>query len=75
VTYNNSFDWRGQAEPDDKWAYVMGCVAYLDQFNDSHWTRFIVVIGDGNHPLDDSSPRRLYTLFNDTDETVREQMK
>jgi hypothetical protein len=74
-TYGNSFNWQGQAEPDDKWAYVVGCVAYLDQFNDSHWTRFVVLIGDGNHPLNDSSPRQIYSLFNDTDETVREPMK
>lgn len=74
-TYGNLFNWQGQAEPDDKWAYVIGCVAYLDQFNDSHWTRFAVLIGDGNHPLSDSSPRQIYSLFNDTDETVREPMK
>jgi hypothetical protein len=68
------FNWQGQAEPDDKWAYVIGCVAYLDQFNHSHWTRLMVLIGDGNHSLTDASPRQLYSLFNDTDETVREQM-
>jgi len=28
-----------------------------------------VLIGDGRNPVDNNSPRQLYTLFNDTDET------
>jgi hypothetical protein len=47
----------------------MGCVAYLDQFKTWHWTRYCIVIGDGKKPITDASPKRLYTLFNDTDET------
>jgi len=68
-TYSDSFTWSGDAQPNLKWVYVMGCVAYVDQFDASHWTRFVVLIGDGRNPVDNNSPRQLYTLFNDTDET------
>jgi hypothetical protein len=68
-TYVKPFFWSGDATPNLKWLYVMGCVAYLDQFKKPHWTRFVVIIGDGKTPVSIASPRRLYTLYNDTDET------
>jgi hypothetical protein len=71
-TYSDSAGWNGDAVPDLKWLYVMGCVAYLDQFKSWHWTRYCLVIGDGKNPISDTSPRNLYTLYNDTDETGQE---
>ena len=47
----------------------MGCVACVDQFKISHWTRFAVLIGDGKNPISNTSPQKLYTLYNDSDET------
>jgi hypothetical protein len=67
--YNNSQTWSADAMPSLRWMLVMGCVAYLDQFKAPHWTRFAVLIGDGINPISSSSPRKLYTLFNDTDES------
>jgi hypothetical protein len=55
--------------------YLMGCVAYVDQFKNSHWTRFAVLIGDGKNPISNTSPQKLYTLYNDTDETVERDEK
>jgi hypothetical protein len=55
--------------PDLKWLYITGCVSYLDQFKTWHWTRFSVLVGDGTNQISDASPKKLYTLFNDTDET------
>jgi hypothetical protein len=70
AVYNaHSETWGGDAMPSLQWMYVMGCVAYLDQFKTWHWTRYCIVIGDGKKPITDASPKRLYTLFNDTDET------
>jgi|SRR5579863_310104 len=68
-TYTDVQSWSGGAMPSLRWMYVMGCVAYIDQFNASHWTRFVVVIGDGRNPIGSTSPQKLYTLYNDTDET------
>ena len=61
--------WKGPAMPDLKWMFIMGCVAYLDQFKAPHWTRFVVQIGNGIDPVSMASPRMLYSLLNDTDET------
>jgi hypothetical protein len=57
-----------------KWLMISGCVAYLDQFKGWHWTRFFVLIGDGKNPLSNASPQKLYTLFNDTDETAENRL-
>ena len=56
-------------KPGLKWAYVMACVAYLDQFRRWHWTRACTLIGDGKVPISNASPKRLCTIYNDTDET------
>lgn len=61
--------WTGAALPNLKWIFIMGCVAYVDQFKAPHWTRFVVQIGNGRDPVSLASPMQLYSLFNDTDET------
>lgn len=61
--------WSGAAQPNLKGMFIMGCVAYLDQFRTPHWTRFVVQIGNGKDPVSIASPQQLYSLFNDTDET------
>jgi hypothetical protein len=56
---------------DLRWVVVMGCVSYIDQFMKAHWTRFAVIVGDGKSPISLSSPQKLYTLFNDTNDTLQ----
>jgi hypothetical protein len=68
-TYSRREPWGGDAQPSLKWLYVMGCAAYMDQFKAWHWTRACVLVGDGNSPVSNSSPRMMCTLYNDTDET------
>jgi hypothetical protein len=68
-TYTDFQTWSGDAMPSLRWINVMGCVAYLDQFKSWHWTRFSILIGDGINQISNNSPRKMYTLFNDTDET------
>ena len=68
-TYSATETWSGDAMPSLQWMFVMGCVAYLDQFKTWHWTRYSIVIGDGINPISNTSPKRLYSLFNDTEET------
>ena len=68
-TYTDVQSWSGDAMPSLRWMYVMGCVACVDQFKISHWTRFAVLIGDGKNPISNTSPQKLYTLYNDSDET------
>lgn len=68
-TYSRSEPWGGDALPSQKWLYVIGCAAYMDQFKAWHWTRACVVVGDGKDPIRNSSPRHMCTLYNDTDET------
>jgi hypothetical protein len=68
-TYSNLEAWRGDAQPSLKWLYLMGCAAYTDQFKAWHWTRACVLVGDGTNPVSNSSPRKMCSLYNDTDET------
>jgi hypothetical protein len=70
-TFSSQEQWQGPARPSLTWLYVMGCTAYLDQFKAWHWTRACLLVGDGNSPVSNSSPRRMCTLYNDTDETDR----
>lgn len=70
-TYDDVIDWQGDAMPALKWIMISGCVSYIDQFNRWHWTRFFVSVGDGKNPISNASPQKLYTLYNDTDETVK----
>jgi hypothetical protein len=68
-TYSREESWGGDAQPSLTWLYIMGCAAYMDQFKAWHWTRACVLVGDGNSPVGNSSPRKMCTLYNDTDET------
>jgi hypothetical protein len=69
-THPESIHWRGDQPQSGQWIYVIGCVAYIDQFRDWHWTRFCVLTGSGVIPLT-GSQQTLCTLYNDTDETDR----
>ncbi len=68
-THSELIHWRGNDPQSGQWIYVIGCVAYVDQFRKWHWTRFCVLTGTGVIPLPGGSKQTLCTLYNDTDET------
>jgi hypothetical protein len=61
--------WQGDAQPKLNAIWLIGCVAYFDQFKVPHWTRFCMGGGYPNPPLDVNAPLDYCNRFNDTDET------
>jgi hypothetical protein len=61
--------WHGSEIPDPPAFWVVGCVAYMDQFKSSHWTKFCM---RGNVVNGGVSELAYCNLYNDTDETGRE---
>lgn len=60
--------WTGQPVPAIKHFWFIGCVAYLDQFNTIHWTRFCFESSySARLPLTKDTPLVPCALFNDTD--------
>jgi hypothetical protein len=58
--------WWGSEIPNPKEFWIVGCVGYMDQFKESHWTRFCM------HALTTEKPQLDYcSRYNDTDETGR----
>ncbi len=64
--------WSGDAQPQLKHFWFVGCVAYLDQFHTPRWTSFCVEPNPiGTYAMDKNIPLRLCSQFNDTDDSAR----
>lgn len=60
--------WTGAPIRAIKHFWFIGCIAYLDQFNTVHWTRFCVEPSVfAPQPLTAKTPLQFCSLFNDTD--------
>jgi hypothetical protein len=61
--------WTGDPVPPIAHLWFVGCIAYLDQFNTLHWTRFCVESSYfSKFPLSKDAPLQYCALFNDTDD-------
>jgi hypothetical protein len=61
--------WRGNASaPNVKHIWVVGCIAYLDQFKALHWTRFCVESSYFAKAINKDTPLQFCALYNDTEE-------
>jgi len=61
--------WTGPAVSSIRHIWFAGCVAYLDQFNAVHWTRFCMESSYlARPPLTKGTPLQFCALFNDTDD-------
>ena len=62
--------WQGDGMPDLKHFWFIGCVAYLDQFDTVHWTRFCMEPDMfSKQPLSRGTALTFCSLYNDTDES------
>jgi hypothetical protein len=62
--------WRGQGVPGATHFRYIGCVAYLDQFKNVHWTRFCMEPELSGQPMNQNVRLAFCSLYNDTDETA-----
>ncbi len=61
--------WQGAAEPDLKHFWFVGCIAYIDQFKNTRWTRFCMEPAPTQQPITRDIPLRYCPLYNDTEDT------
>jgi hypothetical protein len=67
--------WQGDAEPNLKHFWFVGCVAYLDQFKTAHWTRFCMEPDLLSRPMNKEIPLQFCALYNDTDNSEHADAK
>jgi hypothetical protein len=61
--------WTGPPVKAIKHFWFIGCIAYLDQFNTVHWTRFCMEPSYfAPQPITKDTPLQFCSLFNDTDD-------
>lgn len=65
--------WQGEAQPSMSHFWLIGCVAYLDQFRTVHWTRFCMEPEIGQRTMNKDVPLAFCARYNDTDETQEKQ--
>ncbi len=65
--------WQGEGQPGLKHFWFIGCVAYLDQFQVVHWTRFCMEPDFFPHPINKDIPLKFCALYNDTDDPAKKQ--
>src|SRR5260370_20348674 len=69
--------FQGDAMPDLKKFWFIGCVAYFDQFKNLHWTRFCMTSPDfgPSPPMNKDTPIHPCNLYNDTDDSEHSEDK
>jgi hypothetical protein len=71
ISPDKRFVWHGAGSlADGKFVIAVGCVAYMDQFQEPHWTRFCM---HGRVAHGQLAQWDFCNLYNDTDETGRHQ--
>jgi len=60
--------WQGEALPNLKHFWFVGCISYLDQFRVRHWTSYCMEPKLGGYPIDKNIPLQYCSRFNDTDD-------
>jgi hypothetical protein len=62
--------WQGDAQPDLKHFWFIGCTAYVDQFKITRWTRFCMEPDIyARHPMNKDIPLKFCALYNDTSDS------